>query len=39
MEYHFPNIKFGINNVRLGKAITTARQTMVAIKNDNDSLT
>ena len=39
MEYHFPNIKFGINNVRLGKAITTAIQTTVAIKNDNDSLT
>jgi hypothetical protein len=39
LEYHFPNIKFGINNVRLGKAITTATQTIVAIKNDNDSLT
>jgi hypothetical protein len=39
MDYYFPNIKFGINNVRPGKAITTAIQTIVAIKNDNDSLT
>src|SRR4030043_1523707 len=39
LEHHFPNIKLGINNVSSGKAITTARQTMVAIKNDNDSLT
>jgi hypothetical protein len=38
-EYHFPNIKFGKNNVSPGKRITTAIQTIVAIKNDNDSLT
>src|SRR4030042_1652550 len=37
--HSFPNIKLGINNVSSGKAITTATQTTVAIKNDNDSLT
>src|SRR4030042_4955220 len=39
LEHHFPNIKLGISNVSSGKAITTATQTMVAMKNDNDSLT
>jgi hypothetical protein len=38
-DYHFPNIKFGINNVSSGKIIQIAIQIMEAIKNDNDSLT
>jgi hypothetical protein len=38
-EAYFPNMRFGIYNVISGKIIRIAIVTMVATKNESDSLT